>query len=268
VGDPVALRFAVRGNLTSAGDQLRSTLRAGKAYADGWTKYEADLAAYEPKKKEYDAAKAKAAAEKKDEKKEEKKPEEPKAPEKPQAVEALEPYRAMFAGRIQALVEAKREDAIRLAVTICRDEFDLRTVLVGADDAFRLADLLAAKKVSVAAGPELVRLVDRADVDLPQTLAARGVPFGFQSQSISGAGQLPLAVSYAVRHGLGADDALRGLTAGPAKLLGLDGAVGSLAAGKDADLVVLSGPPFELSTRVLAVMIDGEWVYQEKDGGR
>jgi imidazolonepropionase-like amidohydrolase len=270
VGDPVSLRFAVRGNLTSAGDQLRSTLRAGKAYADGWTKYEADLTAYEAKKKEYGAAKAKAAAEKKDEKKddkkEEKKPEEPKAPEKPQAVEALEPYRALFAGRIPALVEARREDAIRLAVTICRDEFDLRTALVGADDAFRLADLLAAKKVSVAAGPELVRLVDRADVDLPQALAARGVPFGFQSQAMSGAGQLPLAVSYAVRHGLGADDALRGLTAGPAKFLGLDGAIGSLAVGKDADLVVLSGPPFELSTRVLAVMIDGEWVYQEKDG--
>ena len=33
----------------------------------------------------------------------------------------------------------------------------------------------------------------------------------------------------------------------------------------DADLVVLSGPPFELSTRVLAVMIDGQWVYQEED---
>ena len=65
--------------------------------------------------------------------------------------------------------------------------------------------------------------------------------------------------------GLGTDDALAGLTATPAKLLSIDKRVGTLAIGKDADLVVLSGPPFELSTRVLAVMIDGQWVYQEED---
>jgi imidazolonepropionase-like amidohydrolase len=263
LADPVAVQFSVRGNLTSAGAQLRDALRTGKAYADGWVKYEFDLAEYEKQKKEFDArAKAAASSEKKDEKK----PEEPKAPEKPQTVDAMEAYRALFAGRIPALVEAKREDAIRLAVTVCRDEFNLRTILTGADDAHRVADLLAAKQVAVAAGPELVRTVERADVNLPLTLAVRGVPLGFQSQATTGARQLPLAVSYAVRHGLGAEDALRGLTAGPAKLLGLDGSVGSLAVGKDADLVVLSGPPFELSTRVLAVMIDGEWVYQDGDG--
>jgi len=48
----------------------------------------------------------------------------------------------------------------------------------------------------------------------------------------------------------------------PAQFLGLD-SLGTLAIGKDADLVVLSGMPFELSTRVLAVMIDGQWVYRE-----
>src|SRR5207245_1213827 len=148
----------------------------GKAYADGWTKYQTDLAEYEKKKKEFDVAKARTPAA--DEKKDEKKPEEPKAPDKPQTAEALEPYRALFAGRIPALVEAKREDALR--------------------------------------------------------------------------------------RGLGADDALLSLTTGAAKLVGLEN-VGSLAVGKDADLVVLSGPPFELSTRVLAVMIDGEWVYQSDD---
>jgi imidazolonepropionase-like amidohydrolase len=257
LADPVAIRFAVRGNLTAAGPQLRDTLRLGKAYADAWTKYQADLAEYEKKKKEFEAAKAKAG---------DKKPEEPKAPEKPQTAEALEPYRALFAGRLPALVEARREGEIRLAVTVCRDEFNLRTVLIGADDAYRLAGLLADKHVSVATGPELVRTVGREEVNLPLALAVRGVPLGFQSQATSGARHLPLAVSNAVRHGLGADDALRGLTAGPAKFLGLEGAVGALAVGTDADLVVLSGAPFELSTRVLAVMIDGEWVYHDGDG--
>ncbi len=285
VKEPAALHFALRGNLTSAGSSLRDTLRAGKSYADAWTKYEADLPVYEIKKREFDAAQAKAAPpkkdaekdekkddgkeEKKDDKKpdekksEEKKPEPPKAPEKPQLSEGLEPYRALFAGKIPALVEARREDAIRLAVTICRDEFNVRTALIGADDAHRLLDLLAAKAVTVIVGPELVRRVEREEVNLPLALAVRGMPFGFQSQATAAARNLPTAVGFTVRRGLGAADALRGLTATPAQFLGLD--VGTLAAGKDADLVVLSGMPFELSTRVLAVMIDGEWVYREGD---
>jgi imidazolonepropionase-like amidohydrolase len=277
IKDPVALRFTIRGNLTSAGEQLRSTLRAGKSYAESWTKYETDLADYERKKKELDAAKAKAPEKKPEEKKpedkkderkpeekkpEEKKPEEPKPPAKPQIADALEPYRDLFAGQMPAMVEAKREDAIRLAVAICRDEFNLRTILVGADDAYRVTDLLHEKGVAVAAGPELVRTVERADVNLPLALGLRGVPFGFQSQATSGAKNLPVAVGFAVRHGLGTQEALRGLTAAPAQFLSLN-SIGMIVPGREADLVVLSGMPFELSTRVLAVMIDGQWVYQE-----
>lgn len=278
VKDPVALRFAVRGNLTQAGTSLRDTLKSAKTYCDSWTKYEAELPEYQTAKKEYDAQlkewekKAEAKKEekkdeKKDAKKEEKKPEdekpeEPKAPTKPQTNEALEPYRVLFAGKIPALVEAKREDAIRLAITICRDEYNLRTILIGCEDAYRVADLLAEKNVAAIAGPELVRTVERNEVNLPLSLAMRGVSIGYQSQATSGARHLPLAVGFAVRHGLSSDDALRGLTAAPAQFLNLE-SVGSLAVGKDADLVVLSGMPFEASTRVLAVMIDGNWVYTE-----
>ncbi|HZY87882.1 MAG TPA: amidohydrolase family protein, partial [Gemmataceae bacterium] len=262
VQDPVAVRFGIVGNLTSQEASLRSTLQQAKTYADGWAQYEAKLAEYQKKKKEYDALKAKAAAAKKDAPK---LPAAPKEPEKPRAVEALEPYRALFAGKIPALVEAHRADAIRLAVKIFRDEFKLRTVLLGADDAFRLGDLLAEKQVAVAVGPELVRTVEREPVNLAQVLANRGVSFAFQSKATTGVKTLPLAVQYAVHRGLGADDALAGLTAGPAKLLSIDKRVGTLAVGKDADLLVLSGPPFEAASRVLAVMIDGEWVYQEEE---
>jgi imidazolonepropionase-like amidohydrolase len=272
VGDPVAIRFGITGNLTAQAAALRSTLRTAKSYVDGWARYETALAEYDKKKKDYEAAKAKAAPAKKDEKKTDapkkdgaKLPPEPEAPDKPRAVESLEAYRPLFAGKIPALVEARRADAIKLAVTVFRDEFNLRTVLLGADDAFRLADLLAEKRVAVAVGPELVRTVEREPVNLAQVLANRGVPFGFQSKATTGVKTLPLAVQYAVHRGLGADDALAGLTAAPAQLLSIDKQIGTLAVGKDADLVVLSGPPFEASSRVLAVMIDGQWVYEEKD---
>jgi imidazolonepropionase-like amidohydrolase len=269
VKDPVAIRLSLRGNLTTAGAAFRDQFRAAKAYTEGWAKYETDHAEYLKKKADFDAAQSKAAAEKKDEKKDDKKPEEkkteaPKSPEKPQTVEALEPFRAVFLGKIPVLVEATREDAIRLAVTICRDEFNVRTVLVGATDAQRVADLLASKGVAVITGPDMIRTVEHEEVNLPMTLAVRGASFGFQSQATSGARYLPTAVGYAVRHGLGTDEALRGLTSMPASFLGLE-SLGTIAIGKDADLVVLSGMPFELSTRVLAVMIDGQWVYRESD---
>lgn len=276
IKEPVALHFALRGNLTSAAATLRDTLRGGKAYVDGWTKYAADLAAYESKKKEFDAAQAKAAPAKKedekeaksedkgDAKKDEKKPEAPKAPDKPEVNEAFEPYRALFAGKLPALVEASREDAIRLAVTICRDEFNVRMALIGADDAHAVADLLAAKSVMVITGPELVRTIDREEVNVPLAMAWRGASFGFRSGATTGARNLALAVGFTVKLGLGADAALRGLTATPAQFFGLD-KVGVLTAGNDADLVVLSGMPFEPSTRVLAVMIDGTWVYRDSE---
>jgi imidazolonepropionase-like amidohydrolase len=106
--------------------------------------------------------------------------------------------------------------------------------------------------------------VDNKIVNLPQVLANAQVPFGFQSGARAGVKTLPLAVQYAVHKGLGKDDALGGLTAAPAEFLSIDASVGRLAVGKDADLVVLSGPPFEPGSQVLAVMIDGRWVYEKE----
>ena len=189
-------------------------------------------------------------------------PNKPKAPKKPKANRALDAYRALFSGKIPAMVEARKSHTVNAALKLFRDEFKLRTVLVGGDALARIPDEVAKKKVAVAVGPNLVPTVDRKQANLAQMLANRQVPFAFQSNASTGARSLPLAVTYAVRKGLGTEDALTGLTSGAAELVSIQQRVGSLTKGKDADLVVLSGPPFELSTRVLAVMIDGRWVYE------
>ncbi|MAD79625.1 MAG: hypothetical protein CMJ50_02110 [Planctomycetaceae bacterium] len=193
-----------------------------------------------------------------------KEPVKPKEPTKPKSSASLEPYRALFAGEIPALVEANQANELREAIKLLRDEFKLRVIFTGADDAMRVADLLAEKEVGVAVGPTLVRTVDRELVNLPQLLSNRQIPFAFRSQATTGVKSLPLAVTYSVRKGLAANDALTGLSFGAARLLSLEQQLGSIAVGKDADLVVLSGPPFELSSRVLAVMIDGQWVYEKE----
>jgi imidazolonepropionase-like amidohydrolase len=191
-------------------------------------------------------------------------PRKPKEPKKPSTIASLEPFRAAFAGNLPVFVEATTKKTIEAAVKVFREDYKLNMILIGGDELYRIPELLAKNEVSVSLGPALVKEVENKTYNLPQILANHGVHFGFQSKATTGVRQLPMAVQYSVHKGLGRTDALSGFTAAPAKLMSLDSQVGSLSVGKDADLVVLSGPPFEISSEVLAVMIDGEWVYEKE----
>jgi imidazolonepropionase-like amidohydrolase len=68
-------------------------------------------------------------------------------------------------------------------------------------------------------------------------------------------------VSLAVREGLDRDAGLRAVTLNPARVLGVDDRVGSLTVGKDADVVLWSGDPLDLQSRVLRTWVDGVEVY-------
>jgi imidazolonepropionase-like amidohydrolase len=210
----------------------------------------------ETEKKEADSA----------DKKEEKKPA-LKEPKKPKKVDALEPYKALFAKEIPAMVEARELFTIKEAAKLFTEKYGVRTVIVGADALAREPDALADHDVSVIAGPKLSVAVPKQleATNLPQLLANEQLTFSFQSAGTTGSGQLPTAIQYSVSRGLSTTDALNGLTSSPAKMLSNKLTFGSIATGHDADLVVLSGPPFEFSTQILAVMIDGVWVYERKE---
>jgi imidazolonepropionase-like amidohydrolase len=223
----------------------------------------------EPEKKDGESGKPE--ADKKDETKSESQPaeekkEELKPPKKPAESAALEPYRALFAGKIPAFVESHDLNSIKATAELFAKQYGLRTVIVGADDLAREPGLLEGYDVSVCSGPKFSVTIDKQPPTImPQLLANERLPFGFQSSGTTGAGQLPSAVQFVVSQGLSPIDALQALTSNPAKMLSKDVNFGSLAPGKDADLVVLSGPPFEYSTKVLAVMIDGQWVYEREE---
>jgi imidazolonepropionase-like amidohydrolase len=72
-------------------------------------------------------------------------------------------------------------------------------------------------------------------------------------------------VTLAVREGWSPDQALAAMTSVPAELFGIGDRVGSLQKGRDADLVILSGEPFAPTTRVRAVMVDGEMKVSDKE---
>ena len=71
----------------------------------------------------------------------------------------------------------------------------------------------------------------------------------------------------AVDHGVSPEDALKALTLNSARIMGIDERVGSLEKGKDADVVVLSGPPFEAATRVEGVIVNGKVGWKRESDG-
>ena len=174
----------------------------------------------------------------------------------------LEGIRALFEGRAVAVVYADRRDEIGFALQAFA-EFKLPMLIGGGAESLDKLDELRASGAGVVLGPEVRRRADNRDEVPAALLLANGLPVAFQSSSGVGARFLPDVVKMAVRHGLGADQALHALTGGAADLLGVADRVGRLALGLDGDLVVHSGPPLDLRSHVTHVFVNGREVPQE-----
>jgi imidazolonepropionase-like amidohydrolase len=73
---------------------------------------------------------------------------------------------------------------------------------------------------------------------------------------------LPLEAAFAVRGGASERKALAAITIAPAKLLGVDDRIGSVEVGKDADLLILNGPPLDYRTYVETALVNGRVAYR------
>ncbi len=192
-------------------------------------------------------------------KKRRKKADGPAEPKKDWRNEGL---RALYEGRAVALVAAERADEIRLAVELFA-EYGLPLHLLGAGEAGEVAGLLREKGVGVVVASDLIQRDEAVEFVPAARFLEHGLPVAFRSDSATGARFLPEALSLAARYGLGPEEALHGLTAGAADLLGLQDRVGRLRPGLDGDLVVHSGPPLDLRSRVVTVFVNGREVPQE-----
>ena len=112
----------------------------------------------------------------------------------------------------------------------------------------------------VILGPTLVTREDGELVNLPARLADAGIGVAFATGDHDGTRWLPTHAMHAIRWGLDPETALRAITLEPAKTFGIDARVGSIARGKDADLAVFSGNPFEPTSRLLLVVCNGRIV--------
>jgi imidazolonepropionase-like amidohydrolase len=154
-----------------------------------------------------------------------------------------------------------RADDIATALRLA-DEFGYRLVIDHGTEAALLADRIAERGVPVLIGP---LLTSRSKVELrrrsianPGKLAAAGVEISIiTDHPVVPINLLHVQAALAVKEGLDPEVALRAVTLHPARVLGIDDRVGSLAAGKSATLCVWSGDPLDVRSRVEQAWIDG-----------
>jgi imidazolonepropionase-like amidohydrolase len=180
-------------------------------------------------------------------------------------LEALVPA---LTGQMPVLFQAHRERAIR-SLLLFLDEFpEVQAVVVGGDQAFRVANELAARDIPVIVGSGVALTLDRED---PVTAAwenaailhAAGVKVAFGTDEVSNVRNLPYHAARSAAYGLPREIALRGVTLTPAEVLGLEDQLGSIDVGKRADLIVTTGDPLQIVTQVERAFIAGEEVSLE-----
>ena len=163
-----------------------------------------------------------------------------------------------------------RADDIATALRLA-EEFGYNLVIDHGTEAHLLADILAAKDIPVIIGPlftsrSKVELRNRS-LDNPGKLASAGVTIAITTDHpVVPINFLAHQAALSVKHGLDRDTALRALTINPARIIGIDDRLGSIEPGKDADLVLWSGDPLDVLSRVTLALMNGEEIYRFSDG--
>lgn len=144
-------------------------------------------------------------------------------------------------------------------------EFDVKITLEHVTEGHLIVEELAKEQVPLAVGPTLTNAskfeLRNKSWTTPGVLAAAGCQVSIITDSpVIPQEYLPLCAGLAVRAGMDPFAALKAITINAAKHAGISDRVGSLEVGKDADLVIADGCPFEVSTQILHVFIDGKKV--------
>ncbi|HYO90077.1 MAG TPA: amidohydrolase family protein, partial [Pyrinomonadaceae bacterium] len=193
-----------------------------------------------------------------------------KRPEQDRSLVALFP---VLTRDMPVVMLANTEREIRRAVDLA-EEFNLRLIIAGGAESWKAADRLRERNVPVLLSlnfprrvtaqvaetdPEPLRIL-RARVEAPRTaskLAQAGVRFAFQSGAMTNMTDFIQNASKAVEQGLPRDEAVRALTLRAAEIFGVADRLGTIEAGKIANLTVTRGDIFDRGTRIAHVFIDG-----------
>lgn len=178
---------------------------------------------------------------------------------------SLECYRDLFEGRIPLKAHVHRADDIFTAIRIAK-EFGLGLTLDHCTEGHLIADEIAQSGYPAIVGPTLASRskdeVAQSDFKTPGILQRAGVTVALTTDHpVSRIQQLPLCAGLAAHEGWDEWSALRAITIDAARICRVDDRLGSLAPGKDADIVIWDGNPLEIKASVKATFINGRQVW-------
>lgn len=184
------------------------------------------------------------------------------SPERDLKMEALG---RVLKGEVPLRVHAHRADDIMTAIRIA-EEFGVKLVIEHCTEGHLVADQLAARGIPAVVGPVIT---NRAKVEMKnlsletaKMLAEAGVKFAIMTDHpVVPVQYLAASAALAVKGGLPVEHALRAITIDAAVVLNLEGRLGSIEPGKDADIVILDRHPLDIASRVEQVFIDGRKVF-------
>ena len=174
----------------------------------------------------------------------------------------LDALAAVLAGEIPLLITVHRHNDIMTALRV-QEEFGFRLVLDGAAEAHQLLDEIKAADIPVLVHAPMARAYgerENMSFTTPAKLAEEQIPFAFQSgfeDYVPKTRVVLFEAAIAVQHGLPFERALAGLTIDAANILGIADRVGSIEVGKDGDLALFDGDPFEYTSHAVGTVIDG-----------
>ena len=164
-------------------------------------------------------------------------------------------------GEMPMMIEVNRAADIKAAIEWAADK-PYKVILTGVAEGWRVAEEIAAAGLPVITGPVLTtptRQSDRYDRPYanPGLMAKAGVMVALRTNEIENVRNLPFNAGFAAAYGMGKEKALEAVTIVPAKMMGLEDRIGSLAVGKDASLFIANGDPFETKTKISDLFING-----------
>jgi len=174
----------------------------------------------------------------------------------------LEAMIPVVKGELPVVMQANTEAEIKGAVELA-DKYKLKLIIGGADQALKVASLLKSKNIPIIIGP-VTEVPNREDDAYDRNYAMAGelfkagVRFAIQTNDAAYVRNLPYEAGTAAAFGLPREEALKAVTIYPAQMFGVDSMIGSIEAGKMANLIITDGDPLEFRTNVKQMFINGK----------
>lgn len=182
---------------------------------------------------------------------------------KPEKNQQLQTMRALVKGETPLIIAVSSEKDILNAIewALHEDNIPLNIIFAGVEEGWRVAEQIAKAEIPclVSTLYTPVRSYDHIHrpYENPSALLKAGVKVAIMTGEVENVRNLPFNAGYAAAYGMGTEEAIKAVTINPAEIFGVSSLLGSLEEGKQANLFISSGDPFEPLSQIEQVFIKG-----------